>query len=196
MSFIDRFGGVPELHTRRLTLREIRLDDAPQLLEWLSDREVTRYLPWNGPDTLAEAEQRCRGQREWFRTSWCIPWAIARMEDDRLIGRIRYYAFSGQDKKIGEIGYDLSRAEWNKGIMTEALHAVVKFGFEGLELHRIQLTSAPANVASIRVAAKVGFVEEGLQRESAWHEIKHLWYDLKMFALLRRAYRPAAKESA
>ncbi len=87
---------------------------------------------------------------------------------------------------ITEIGYELSRDYWGQGLMTRAVQACVKWGFETLEVNRIQATVMVNNVGSARVLEKNGFLLEGAMRE---FKICHGQpYDYWMFALLRKDY--------
>lgn len=65
----------------------------------------------------------------------------------------------------GEIGYWLGVPYWNHGYMTEAARAVVRYGFDVMDLHRVEAMILPRNIASIRVAEKAGFLFEGTLRD-------------------------------
>ncbi|GAB3815530.1 hypothetical protein GCM10028895_09720 [Pontibacter rugosus] len=82
----------------------------------------------------------------------------------------------------GEVWYKLHVAHWGKGYATEALKAVLKYGFEILELHRIEAGCAVANTASIRVLEKVGMAKEGRKRKVL--PLKSGWSDNFEFAIL------------
>jgi RimJ/RimL family protein N-acetyltransferase len=66
---------------------------------------------------------------------------------------------------FGAIGYDLARLYWKQGIMTEAIEALLRFGFEVRNLHRIEARVRRGNEASMRLLRRLGFQEEGLLRE-------------------------------
>jgi len=84
------------------------------------------------------------------------------------------------------IGYVLMRSEWNKGYATEVVKALVTFGFEMMNLNRIEAFVTPGNDASIRVLKKSGFLEEGIVRERDL--IKGKLEDGVILAILRRDY--------
>ena len=78
----------------------------------------------------------------------------------------------------------LAKPYWNKGIMSEALAAILQFGFDSCRLHRFEAHVALPNHASAQVLRKLGFQEEGLLRESLY--VDNQFYDEKMFALLKK----------
>ncbi|MEO8393913.1 MAG: GNAT family protein, partial [Chloroflexota bacterium] len=115
-----------------------------------------------------------------------IDWGITLKEPQTgLIGRCGFNYILRQDRRAS-IGYDLGYAYWGKGIMTEAVRAMARFGFEVLNLNRIEADAAAENVGSIRVLEKVGFQREGLQHEQyfEWDE----FHDLVLFALLKKDF--------
>lgn len=63
-----------------------------------------------------------------------------------------------------EVGFELSKQYWGKGIAAEALEAVIKFGFEHLQLERIEALIEPANTSSQKLVEKTSFMREGLLR--------------------------------
>lgn len=82
------------------------------------------------------------------------------------------------------LSYILAKPSWNKGIMSEALAAILQFGFDSCQLHRIEAQVALPNHASAQVLRKLGFQEEGILRERLY--VDHQFYDEKMFALLKK----------
>lgn len=84
------------------------------------------------------------------------------------------------------IGYDLEVNFWNNGYLTEALKAVIEFGFKKLEINRIEAEVMHGNIASEKVLAKVGFRNEGVLRQWMFWNDKH--YDMTMFSILRSEF--------
>ena len=85
-------------------------------------------------------------------------WAICLTETDQLIGTICLWNFS-EDRSRAEIGYELLPAFQGKGIMQEAVEAILAFGFEKLSLHGIEAIPTSDNKASIRLLEKNHFVK-------------------------------------
>lgn len=189
MSFQERWGAFPVLTTRRLVLRESGAEDATEFHRWVSDPEVTQYLSWEGETSLEETQKKLAELRELFYRAFVLPWGITLKGDNRLIGRIRYYQFLGPNWSIGELGYELGKENWNKGIMTEAIQAAVTFGFEQMPgLNRVQATCDRANVASAKALTKAGLKEEGVLRDWGWNRATRAYRDHRMFSILRREY--------
>jgi ribosomal-protein-alanine N-acetyltransferase len=84
--------------------------------------------------------------------------------DDTMIGAIGYYRLKKEHYR-GEVGYLLAIEHWRKGIMREALDAVVECGFKRLGFHSIEAITSPENTASNALLASCGFVREGLFKE-------------------------------
>jgi RimJ/RimL family protein N-acetyltransferase len=106
-------------------------------------------------------------------------WIIEHRRSQAIVGAIR---FNHIDKKwkCGEIGYESHPDFWGKGLMTEAVHAVVGCGHDCFRLNRIEAWTLPGNKASDRVLEKVGFRYEGTLRQKAY--FKRAYHDFRMFA--------------
>lgn len=125
------------LRTKRLILREFTLDDAVALSSVDSLPEVARYNGLPPPtleDTQRVVEFVIESSVETPRTIYTL--AIVAKEDDRLVGRC---GFDLGDREPGEamVGYSLHPDSWGQGLMTEAVMALVGYGFGVLRLHRI-----------------------------------------------------------
>jgi ribosomal-protein-alanine N-acetyltransferase len=89
------------------------------------------------------------------------------------------------------MGYDLERELWGKGIMTEAMMSVIDFGFEKMELNRIEVFIMPRNKRSIKLVKRLGFKREGLLRQRYYDEFGHFTDDI-LFSMLKADWK--AKE--
>jgi RimJ/RimL family protein N-acetyltransferase len=174
-------GHVPELATPRLRLREPGRDDAPALLDILGDPEVTRYHNMPTLVTLAEAASALERLVQRFAARDTIRWAIEMVGHDAMIGTVGLLRFDFEQRR-GELGYELGRRWWGRGLATEAAAAVVEYGFAVLRLHRIEAGVLLGNEASVRVLQKLGFVEEGVRRDYLY--VKGSFQDFRWFSLL------------
>lgn len=166
-------------------LRPLQLTDAPVWYAYLSIPEVTRLTSYDIQslsDVTAMIEHYITG----YAQKWSIRWALVHKDSDQLIGTCGYYWLNPKDS-LAELGYDLSQDAWGKNIMTAAVQTVVKWGFETLEINRIQATVMVDNFGSARVLEKNGFQREGTLRELkiVRGEPRDFW----MFSLLRREYQ-------
>jgi [ribosomal protein S5]-alanine N-acetyltransferase len=172
---------VTRLETDRLVLRELVADDVAAVHEYASDPEVTRFMTW-GPNTIeatrayvATVIDRPAGRDEFGL-------AVTLRDRGRLIGSVGIGIRSGEHRR-GELGYVLNRDCWGQGFATEATRRLVRFGFDELDLHRIEATCHPDNRGSARVLEKAGFQFEGRLRD-------HLraggqWRDSLLYATIR-----------
>ncbi len=181
------FQSFPVLDTPRLILREIVEADGEAMLRIRGDIRVTRLNSGQPMQSLDEARELIEKGRQAFADHRRIDWGIVRKDDPQagIIGRCGYNYWLRQDRRAS-IGYDLGYAYWGNGIMTEAVRAIVTFGFEQLDLNRVEADTDAENYGSMRVLEKVGFVREGLQRDQyfEWDE----FHDLVLFALLRKDF--------
>jgi ribosomal-protein-alanine N-acetyltransferase len=93
-----------------------------------------------------------------------ITWGIILKGTNKLIGTCCLGDFD-EGARRAEIGYDITQGEWSKGYATEALEVVINFGFNIMNLNRIEATITPGNDASVRVLKKLNFTQEGIVRE-------------------------------
>ena len=151
------------LETRRLILRHQTPPDLDSLFALYRDPEVTRYIP-DAPRTYEaaweELEWHMHGHR---RRPELGLWATVLKANNAFIGRcgLLPWTIDGQDEV--EIAYLIDRAHWGQGLGTEAAHAILDYGFEALHLPRLICLIDQDNLASMRVAEKIGmtFEKEG-----------------------------------
>ena len=158
-------GTVP-IETDRLILRPFRDNDAADMFHyWTADKEVTKYLSWQAHPAVEATEAILKIWLKGYDDPCCFRWAITVKEaGDHAVGIIDCV---DMDKNIPscEIGYALSREFWGKGIMTEALVAVIDYLKEAGFL-RIAARHNTKNPASGKVMLKAGMQFEGILRRS------------------------------
>ncbi len=150
------FHGFPVIRTSRLELKPTEHKNAEQVLFLRSNPEVTQYIKRIRPSTLDDAVAFIDKIHAEYKKKESVSWAIHLHEMPLMIGSICLWNFS-KDRKTAEVGYDLHPGQQNKGIMTEALRAVMHFGFDQLELHTIKAFTHQANENSIKLLSKNGF---------------------------------------
>ena len=177
----------PTLTTPRLRLRRFVDADAPRVQLLAGDAAVaepTLHIPHPYPDGVAEAWIAGQAQ-EWAESRRAV-WAITRKDDGLLLGTIDLF-FRLARHQAGT-GYWVGREYWGQGVATEALGAVIEWGFDALGLHRIEASHLTRNPASGRVMAKAGMRLEGTQRESVmW---RGRFEDMALWAVLASDPRP------
>lgn len=186
MDEIPVFGRpFPRLETRRLVLRELREADVDDAFEMFSNPEVMRYI--GRPVHKSLDDTRRILERNWaqFPQREGVHWAITLSGKDRLIGSCGHWRLMKEHKRA-ELGYDLLPAYWGQGIMSEALQAILRFGFTQMGLHSTEAQIDPANLRSRRVLERAGFRQDGLIRENYYSEGRFL--DTAIFTLLGREF--------
>ncbi len=168
--------GEPILHTPRLTLRRWLPGDQAELAVIDRDPEVTRYL--NPPVTpVARFSERC--MEHWEKHGFGFFAVELRVEPapGRFIGfvGIGYPAFLPELARRPELGWRLARDSWGRGLATEAAGAVCEDAFERLDLDELISIIHPDNVASRRVATKVGMTIEGTVHHSGLDRDVDVW---------------------
>lgn len=167
-------------------LRQYTYNDVDAYLNYMKDKEVTRYIPKECiPTSLLQARMEVDYALDLFRYRRSIYWAISDLSSDRLIGSCGFNYWN-RDHGRAEISYDLAREYWGKGVMSSAVHAVLEFAFEHMQLHRVEATVTPTNIGSLKVLEKLGFQQEGLLREQ---KLLHgTFEDAIMLSLLRKEF--------
>lgn len=145
----------PELNTRRLKLRKIRVEDVEALVKYannkkISDRVINIPHPYREPNAVFRISYVHQG----FVAGTRYVFAIALKESDEFIGEISLHL--GEDKNSAQLGYWVGEPFWNKGIATEAAEAVLKFGFQRLSLDSVYATCHIENPASEQILLKNG----------------------------------------
>lgn len=174
---------LPVLETERLLLRKVTLDDVEDIFAYGSIEEVTRYVTWDAHRTLSDTKEFVQFiLNQYENNKQVAPWGIEFKENGRLIGTINFVAWQPKHHSA-ELGYVLSPDYWGKGITTEATKKVIEYGFEEMDLIRIQARCFLENIGSSRVMEKAGMTFEGISRKAAFIKGKH--QDLKVYSILK-----------
>jgi [ribosomal protein S5]-alanine N-acetyltransferase len=179
------YQNLPRLETTRLILRKTTSRDIPDIFVYSSDVQVTRYLRWGPHQTLTETENYIQGVLDEYHEGRDGPWMIELKPSHTVIGHIHLMDMSLQHSKA-QVGFVLARAFWNKGIMTEALTAVLEYSFTGIGLNRVEGLCTSVNRAAARVLEKVGMTKEGDLRDYLYQ--KGAFWDFSIYAILRQEF--------
>lgn len=151
------------LESSRLLFRRQQPDDLNHLWELYCDPQVVKYIP-DAPRSYLEAKE----ELEWFTNGHPEHpelglWATIHKESGNFIGRCGLLPMTIDGQYEVEVAYLIDKAYWGQGLGTEAAGAIRDYGFERLRLTRLICLVDPENLASIRVAEKIGmrFEKEG-----------------------------------
>lgn len=185
MEIEEIYRDLPHLETQRLLLRKVTAEDSQDMFQYASNEEVAKYVTWDAHKTLKDTESFITFVLNQYKAHKVAPWAIEEKASGKFIGTIDYVWWKPEHNSA-EIGYVISPDYWGKGITTEAAKAIIQFGFEHMDLVRIQARCLVENIGSQRVMEKAGMSYEGTHRKSMFLKGKH--YDLKMYAILKEDY--------
>ena len=178
------FNPFPILTTTRLLLRKMDITDAEQLLELRSDEKVMKYIGKKPMETIEEAKDFITMINDNINNNSGINWAMTLKEEPgKLIGVIGLWRIIKEHYRA-EIGYMLLPEFWRKGIIKEAILAVIDYGFNEMKLHSIQGNINAANVASAKTLESTGFVREAFFKEDFFNEGK--FEDTAIYSILNK----------
>ncbi|MDI1324195.1 MAG: GNAT family protein [Algoriphagus sp.] len=174
----------PELKTERLDLIQIRQSHLDDFFNLFKDERVAKFyniIPFN---EKKEAQLYLDLFEFRFKRKTGIRWGIALKGEESIIGTIGFNNF--QKNHSGNLGFDLQFEYWNKGLISEALKEIIKYGFQQLEINRMEADVQLGNIGSEKVLEKLGFRKEGILRDWMYWNGNH--YDMTMFSLLKRDF--------
>ena len=171
--------GTQTLETRRLLLRRFRTEDAEDMFaNWASDPEVTRFLTWPAHQSADVSRRVIESWVSRYDDGGYFNWAIEWKKTGRAVGSIAVVKLS-PETEAADIGYCLSRPLWGRGIMPEALRAVMDYLFGTVGLNRVAACHDLKNPKSGRVMEKAGMKREGVLRGSGKNNqgvCDEVWY--------------------
>jgi ribosomal-protein-alanine N-acetyltransferase len=188
MPITTAFLSFPTLTTKRLLLRQIRPADAEALFPTLSDEAVTEFYGNEPHRSISETYELINQIQVRYERREAIRWGITLHGEDRVVGTCSLHHFDPGFHRA-EIGYELNRACWGQGVMTEAASAILTYAFRDLGLHRVEAIIDIANERSKGLLLKLGFTYEGNLRQR--FPFQGRFEDEHYFGLLRNEWRDA-----
>jgi RimJ/RimL family protein N-acetyltransferase len=182
------------LETERLILSVPSEPDAPSLFDLVggADRmEMTAGLIWDGPDDISDTIGFIHQSQTKTWGSEGFNWAIRdKMGEltgaaETAIGMVS--ARPSEQPGRGDVGYWLGKPYWGRGLMREALTAVLDLSFGALDHEKMEAEVFTSNVRSIRLVESVGMQWEGTIRFSRFKRGR--WVDSHLYGILREEWR-------
>ena len=156
--------GTKRLETERLILRRYTETDAePMYANWASDPEVSKYLTWPPHSSVEVTKSLVTDWITRYENPDYYNWVIELKETGEVVGNISGVEVIEKIEAI-EIGYCMGKAWWGRGIMPEALCAVMNYLFDEVEMNRVYARHDVNNPKSGRVMQKAGMKYEGTMR--------------------------------
>lgn len=149
----------PQLDSPRLSLRKIQPDDLPALVKYANNKKIADQIvnipyPFREPQAAFRIGYVLKG----FKNKTYYVFAIIHKERNELIGEVSLHLMD-KHQAHGNLGYWIGEPFWNQGIATEAIRAVIQFGFQQLDLDLIYGDCYESNLASQKVLTKNGMVK-------------------------------------
>ncbi|MBI9071805.1 MAG: GNAT family N-acetyltransferase [Melioribacteraceae bacterium] len=153
------FNPFPVIKTDRLLLRKISKEDKINLFTLRTDKSVNQFIDRPAPTSLNDIDNFITKIEYGINLNEWINWVITDKENHSFIGLICFWNFS-ENKFTAETGYEMLPQFQGKGIMNEALKAIISFGFNELNLREIEAYTHYKNEASKRLLIKNNFKED------------------------------------
>jgi [ribosomal protein S5]-alanine N-acetyltransferase len=176
---------LPTLETERLILRKMILNDAEAVFAYASNSEVSRYTLWETHRSMEDSRAFLEFATQKYENGGEPDWGIVYRGNGCLVGACGLVNWEAEHARA-EVGFVLSREYWGRGLMSEAVRAILRFGFERMNLNRIEARCIAENAASARVMEKAGMVYEGTLRQREY--IKGAYRDIKLYAILKKGF--------
>lgn len=172
----------PTIETERLKLTEITEEYAGAIYDIFSREKVTRFYGTMPFQQVDQAQKMVQSFSKNFEEKRGIRWGMILKETDEYIGSVGLNNLVLTSKRA-EIGYELHPDYWRKGLISEAVNAVLQYSFEELGLFRIGAVTFPENEPSSNLLLKLGFQKEGLLRGYIYQG--GVSYDTFVFSILK-----------
>lgn len=176
------FRDPPKLLTARTCLRRMMKSDSYDMYEYAKRDDVTRYLLWDPYPNENYTHRYLSYLQTRYRAGDFYDWAVVMRDTYKMIGTCGFTRFSIESNSA-EVGYVLNPDFWGMGIAPEVVSKVLAFGFNELDLNRIEARYMVGNDRSRRVMEKVGMTFEGVRRGEML--IKGSYRDIGVCSILR-----------
>ena len=178
------------IETERLILREVKEIDTETLFNDMNNIKISSCLlevphPFKMSAAKTWVKHCIRTSKKKLRTDYIF--AITLKGEDNMIGEVILSETDFYQKK-SELAFWLSESHWKKGIITEAVKAVIDFAFNDLKINRIEISVFAKNEASNNLTKKLGFKYEGTKRQASIPESTGEIHDDHFYSLLRSEY--------
>jgi len=173
------------LETERMILRCPSAEDIPAIFEATRYEGFNDGMRWNPPQSITELNAPLQRNLKCWKEGEAYVFTMAAKKDDQLIGRISIHKKEGQ--QFCRMGFWTHPKHQSQGFMTEAVAAVLQFGFQKLEAERIEASYVIWNKASQRVLEKNGmtflkFIKNGFEKNGKWVDLNLMSISKKQFA--------------
>lgn len=181
-----RYPEFKELHTSRLQLRKLTMEDVPLYYQRIgSSEDVTKYMLFQPHSDISQSVASVEKALRRYREGRCYRFCIALRETNELIGVIEPLRFD-EEKSSCSFAYMLGRDFWGQGYGTEALSALLDFLFSEMEVEQVEADHMAENAASGAVMRKAGMVPCGIEKHK--YEKDGIFHDAVLYAITKEQW--------
>ncbi|MEO7176245.1 MAG: GNAT family N-acetyltransferase [Saprospiraceae bacterium] len=161
-------------------------DDAEDLFYLRTNDQVMQYVERPRPANVEEVVKMIHDTALQIERGELLMWGISLHSTAHMFGTIGFYRMSSAHFRA-EIGYMLKPSHGSMGFMSEALSAVIDFGFDHMKMHSIEADINPANERSRNILKKHGFKKKAYFRENYYFE--GIFLDSEIYGLLKSEWQ-------
>jgi ribosomal-protein-alanine N-acetyltransferase len=143
----------PQLQTDRLGLRALTVEDSAAIFQDLADADVARFLVKPYTD-LQQAKNLVKALIDEYQQGIGLTWVLTIKETQTFVGTCSYWFKASAQ---AEVQFEIAKQFWGKGLMREALQAIIRYGFEGLGLDEIEAYVSLENQRARTLLTALGF---------------------------------------
>ena len=176
------FSPFPVIETERLVLREITDGDLAEIFYQRSDPQMMKYVDRKPASSMQDASDFLGRVQAALVSNDGITWGIALKNEPKLIGNMGLWRVDKEHHRA-ELGYVLHPEHQSKGYASEAMKAILHYGFHTMKLHSVEANVNPNNEASIKLLERNGFIREAYFKENYFFDGRFL--DSAIYSLIR-----------
>ena len=180
------YNSIPTIDVNDLIkIRPMRIEDAPDYLQYMRNPEVRKYVLVEKQLTIAYAMSHINYCNDMMRARQGIFWAICTKNDDKMIGWLALYT-NNPDQRA-EIAFDLDEDFWGQGIITDVISSTLRYAFDHMNLIRVSAIVLPDNTASAKTLEKNHFRLECTMKNYKF--FRDQCYDVMQFAITKEEFQ-------
>ncbi len=185
------FQKLPEIRSAHYVMRSLVNEDYPFLYPILCDKETMKFITPHPVTSFEEVKELLDAYIENYIQHKELPWTIINKQTNEVVGIFRFHKLNLWHRKT-EMGVVIRKEYQKKGVMTELLNEILKFGFDTLNLNRIVGDIFAKNIGSRRLLEKFHFTKEGVLRQTDFDG--YSFHDTVVYSLLRTDYKKSLKK--
>ncbi|MEG2789191.1 MAG: GNAT family N-acetyltransferase [Romboutsia sp.] len=173
------FNEFVEIESSKYLLRRIVHTDSKDIFEMYGDADVMKFNLEHKINSVDETKKLIDIIHTGFENKWFIRWGVIEKNTNKYIGDLALHHFNEKENKV-QIGYMSKKPYWNKGIMSEVSQLLIDYINKNTSIQIIEASIYPENIASIKLAKKLGFQFKGFLEDKATQNKSRVIYSKKL----------------